>query len=474
MESSANEEAPPKVVVLMVPLPAQGHLNQLINLSRLVSSAGVHVHFACSGTHNRQARVRVHGWDPSSVSKIHFHDLPFPEISTPPPDPSATLKFPAHLQATFDAAVIDLRQPLLGLLRSLCASGQRVAVIHDSVMSFIAEDTVDLPNAEAYVFHSVSAFAYFCFFLDSMPVEKLDIPQKLKQIYLSSPSPPLKTCFTDTFLELIERQVNYFQFDVGELYNTCYAIEGEFHDCLTQPPFRAAGALKTWTIGPLNSIAIEKNISHSRHKCMEWLDMQPRKSVIYISFGTMSSVSDEQIKELAMGLKGSNQRFLWVLREADRGDIFKDEGKLCNLPDDFDGTAEGMGMIIRDWAPQVGILAHPSTGGFMTHCGWNSSMESISMGVPVVAWPMASDQPRNAMLLTDVLKMGVSVRDWARWDQVVPAGDIEAAVRRLMETEEGKEMRKRAAELSVAVRGSLAEGGSSATALSSFIAHISR
>ncbi|KAG9451889.1 hypothetical protein H6P81_004793 [Aristolochia fimbriata] len=464
------------VVVLMVPLPAQGHLNQLIHLSRLLLSAGDHVqvHFACSATHNRQAKLRVHGWDvPNSSSKLvlHFHDLPFPtDIPTPPPDPSSPLKFPAHLQPTFDAAVTHLRLPLAALLRSLSATARRVAVVHDSLMSFVAEDAAGVPNAEAYAFHSASAFATFGFFLEySMaPVDKkllvdINVPQKLKQIYLSSPSPPLKTCFTDAFLELIRTQVSYLRYDVGEIYNTCEAIEGDFLDCLSREPF-GSGASLTWAIGPLNSIAAAVD-DKDRHECMEWLDRQPPGSVLYVSFGTMTSMSVEQVKELAKGLRDSQQRFLWVLRDADTGDIFsknklQESTPLLLLPEGFEEEEEeaeegmgSMGMVLRgEWAPQVAILGHRATGGFMTHCGWNSSMESMSAGVAVVAWPMASDQPWNATLLTDVLGMGVSLRDWAKWDQVVPAADIEAAVRRLMESEEGKDIRKRAAEVGVAVR----------------------
>jgi len=135
---------------------------------------------------------------------------------------------------------------------------------------------------------------------------------------------------------------------------------------------------------------------------------------------------------------------------------------------------DGIGLVVRDWAPQLEILAHPATGGFMSHCGWNSCMESISMGVPIAAWPMHSDQPRNTVLITEVLKIGIVVKDWAQRDEIVTSKIVGSAVNRLMASTEGDEMRKRAAEMGESVRGSVAEGGVSRMEMESFIAHITR
>ncbi|KAK3009709.1 hypothetical protein RJ639_013758, partial [Escallonia herrerae] len=98
----------------------------------------------------------------------------------------------------------------------------------------------------------------------------------------------------------------------------------------------------------------------------------------------------------------------------------------------YEQRIEGKGIVVRDWAPQIEILGHPSTGGFMSHCGWNSCMESMSMGVPIAAWPMHSDQPRNTMLVTKVLRTGIAVKEWADRDELVTSSTINTAVRRLM------------------------------------------
>ncbi|KAL0404885.1 UNVERIFIED_CONTAM: Zeatin O-glucosyltransferase [Sesamum radiatum] len=121
------------------------------------------------------------------------------------------------------------------------------------------------------------------------------------------------------------------------------------------------------------------------------------------------------------------------------------------------------------------ILAHKSTGGFMSHCGWNSCLESLLTGVPVAAWPMHSDQPLNALFLTRVLKTGLVVREWAQRKELVTASVIKNVVERLMASEEGHQIRKRAEELSAAIKVSMDEGGEAGCPeIESFVAHITR
>ncbi|GKE03720.1 zeatin O-xylosyltransferase-like protein, partial [Tanacetum coccineum] len=204
------------------------------------------------------------------------------------------------------------------------------------------------------------------------------------------------------------------------------------------------------------------------HKSLQWLDKHDQDSVIYVSFGTTTSLSNEQIQELAIGLEKSGQRFIWVLRDADKGDIFEGEARRVELPKGFEERLEEKGLIVREWAPQLEILAHPATGGFMSHCGWNSSMESITMGVPIAAWPMHSDQPRNATLLIDVLKIGISVWDWSNRGKLVTSSTIDTAIRNLMASGEGNEIRKRAAKLGVDVKRSVEEGGITRMEIDSF------
>ncbi|GFP92199.1 zeatin o-glucosyltransferase [Phtheirospermum japonicum] len=163
-----------------------------------------------------------------------------------------------------------------------------------------------------------------------------------------------------------------------------------------------------------------------------------------------------------------------VLRDADKGDVFEGDVRRAPLPEGFESRVKERGLIVRDWAPQLEILGHPSVGGFISHCGLNSCMESISMGVPIIAWPMHSDQPKNAVLMTKVLKIGMPIKDWDRRDEVISSDAVEKAVRKLMASEEGAEMRKSAAELEGSVKKSLMKGGITSKEMGSFRAHISR
>jgi len=209
-------------------------------------------------------------------------------------------------------------------------------------------------------------------------------------------------------------------------------------------------------------------------RCLNWLDKQASNSVIFVSFGTTISFSQQQINEIATGLENSEQKFVWVVRDADKGDGFSDDIIRVELPEGFEDRVKDQGFVLREWAPQLDILAHPSIGGFMSHCGWNSCIESMSMGVPIAAWPMHSDQPNNTVLVINILKIGVSVKDWCRRDEVVVSAVVEKAVRTLMGTKEGEEMRKRAVALGQQVKKSVSDGGVTQTEFRSFIAHITR
>nr|GMC79367.1 zeatin O-glucosyltransferase-like [Ipomoea batatas] len=436
-QSSQNGGIGAEVVVVMVPLPAQGHLNQLLHLSRLISSYNIPVYYTGAATHLRQAKLRLQGWDPLSLSNLHFHEFPTPSFQSP--DPHTKTKSPSQLAPSFHAAML-LRDPLRDFLSNLSRNTRRVVVIYDYLMSWNVQDIPSIPNAESYAFHSASAFSMYSFIWELVEYGKL--------------------------------QNQALMFNSGALFNSCRMVEGAFLDLLAKEPILRAS--QQWAIGPFNPVILPENKdSGMRHKCLAWLDKQEQNSVIFVSFGSSTSLSEEQINEIAIGLAESEQKFIWVLREADKGDVFVGEARRAELPEGYEEGINGKGMVVRDWAPQLEILAHPSTGGFMSHCGWNSCMESISMGVPVAAWPMHSEQPRNAMLITKVLKMGVEVDDCSS-QEMVSSHRIADAVKRLMGSREGEEMRRRAEKLSRDVKLSVMDGGASRLEMDSFISHITR
>lgn len=146
------------IAVVMVPFPAQGHLNQLLQLSCLISSSyGLPVHYVGSAIHNRQARLRANALSPSQIAKIHFHDLPTPEFDSPPPDPNASVKFPVQLQPSWFASV-HLRHPVAALLQQMSSKARRVVIVHDPSMSMVVQDAASISNAECYAFNCISVF----------------------------------------------------------------------------------------------------------------------------------------------------------------------------------------------------------------------------------------------------------------------------------------------------------------------------
>ncbi|XP_073034023.1 zeatin O-xylosyltransferase-like [Primulina eburnea] len=452
--------------VMMVPFPGHGHLNVFLQLSCIISRYQIPVYYLSSAIHIRQAKARINGLDPSDVANIHFHDIPTPPFVSPPPNPNSSNKFPSQLQPAFDAT-LQQREPVGDYMKELSSKYKRVIVIHDVVMAYVVQDVALISNAESYALHCISAFSQA-----TLVWEQMGVPFPIK---FPKDLPSFKDRTTEEIMYFMSFQTEPIKFRSGDIYNTCRVMEAPFLDLLAKEDL--VGDRKSWVVGP---ILPQKTLSSAlksdtQHKCLKWLDKQERSSVIYVAFGSTTTLSDEEIKELALGLEQSKQKFIWVLRDGDKGNIF-DGGDIrqAGLPKGFEERVEGRGIVLRDWAPQPQILAHSSTGGYLTHCGWNSCIESIAMGVPMAAWPMHSEQPRNALLITEILKIGIVVWEWGDREQPVKAATIGNVIQRLMASEEGDEMRRRVQELAAAVEQATAEGGVSRLELDSFIAHITR
>ncbi|XP_051148267.1 zeatin O-xylosyltransferase-like [Andrographis paniculata] len=467
-KSKSKPKPKPRTIVVMVPLVAQGHLNQLLHLARRIAAHDIPVHYASTATHVRQAKNRVHCWDPAASANLYFHDVRSPGISNIQPDPNSGNKFPSQLIPLFKSAIKDLREPVYELVQALSEGAERTVVVYDSMMAYTVQDVAALPNVEAYCFQSISAFSLYAFYWEV--TGKPDVPEEAAAIKLT---PSSEGAFVPEFAEISSLLIATPKFQAGEIYNTSRVIEGTYLDLLHKG--KITGADKQWAMGPFHPLLLKQNTdSKSNNKCLQWLDEQGADSVIYVSFGSTVSLSNTEIAELAEGLARSEQKFLWVLRDADKADIYDGEVRRVQLPEGFEERVAGRGFIVRDWAPQLEILGHESTGGFMSHCGWNSCIESISMGVPIAAWPMHSDQPRNSVLITEVLKIGLEVRGWDRREEVVSSEMVEQTVRRLMASKEGDMLRQRAADIGKAVRKSVMEDGVGRKELASFIQHITR
>lgn len=262
--------------------------------------------------------------------------------------------------------------------------------------------------------------------------------------------------------------------------NTFYELETEFVEHFQ----RVNGTLRT--IGPLLppeafedrpcriAPAVEMDLNTEEEKCLEWLDAQPEASVLYISFGSENSISSAQIEELAMGLEASGTKFVWVLRTPSDTGSKAFSSALDFLPEGFhDRVVEKkQGFIILGWAPQLSILAHPATGGFMSHCGWNAVLETTTMGVPMIAWPLYAEQPFNSKFVVDEIQIALEAPQRIDENWLVTRDDVERIVKLLMMEEKGQELRERVRELKAVARAAVAEGGSSAKNLDLFVSEV--
>ncbi|KAM0900776.1 hypothetical protein ACQ4PT_020416 [Festuca glaucescens] len=435
------------VAVVAVPFPAQGHLNTLLHLSLRLAACGLPVHYAAPAPHVRQARARVHGWDPCAVCSIRFHDLDLPAYEHPPPDPTVPTSFPSHLVPLLDAFVAHARAPLAGLLERVSARHGRVVVLYDRLSSFAAAEAARLPNGEAFCMQCVAV---------SYSVAIKDTGHRLLRDH-GMVFHPVDVCMSEEFNEYISSSARKPR--------------------VRRPEYTGQ---KIFAVGPLNPLldASARMPGQARHECLDWLDRQPPASVLYVSFGTTSSLLGEQAAEIAAALRDSKQRFIWVLRDADRGvtDVHEEgaESRHATMLSEFTRQTEGTGVVITGWAPQLEILAHDATAAFMSHCGWNSTMESLSYGKPILAWPMHSDQTWDAELICKYLKAGLLARPLEKRNTVVPSEAIREVIEKAMVSEEGLQMRKRAEKLGESIRASVADGGSSHKDLEEFIAHITR
>jgi hypothetical protein len=191
---------------------------------------------------------------------------------------------------------------------------------------------------------------------------------------------------------------------------------------------------------------------------------------LYICYGSICYFSDKQLYEIACGIEASSHKFIWVVPEKIGKEDESDDEKEKWLPKGFEERNIGKkGLIIRGWAPQIMIMSHAAVGAFMTHCGWNSIVEAVSAGVPMITWPVHGEQFYNEKLITDVHRIGVEVgaTEWylngiGEKEKVVSRDSIEKALTRLMDGgDEAEEIRRRARELGDRARSAVQEGGSS-------------
>ncbi|XP_060179444.1 putative UDP-glucose flavonoid 3-O-glucosyltransferase 3 [Lycium barbarum] len=265
--------------------------------------------------------------------------------------------------------------------------------------------------------------------------------------------------------------IRRFKDTKGIIINTFFELESFSLQALSDSKM----VPKIYPVGPV--VSFEKT-GHCRNNSTEtegiikWLDEQQDSSVVFLCFGSMGSFEAEQIREIATALEHCGHRFLWSLRRSPPKGKIDIPSNYNNyeevLPQGFLEKTKEIGKIIG-WAPQVAILSHPSIGGFVSHCGWNSVLESVHFGVPIATWPLYAEQQMNAFLmvkelgLAEQLKMDYVADFEGKNNQVdvVSAEEIEGCLLRLVVKSEENEVRKKVKEMKEKSRVAMEECGSS-------------
>ncbi|KAG5574892.1 hypothetical protein H5410_055026 [Solanum commersonii] len=218
------------------------------------------------------------------------------------------------------------------------------------------------------------------------------------------------------------------------LMSTSRTIEAKYIDyCLE---------LSNWKVVPVGP-PVQDPISNDAEdmELIDWLGTKDENSTVFISFGSEYFLSKEDMEEVAFALELSNVNFIWVARFP-KGE---EQNLKDALPKGFLERIGERGRVLDKFAPQPRILNHPSTGGFISHCGWNSAMESIDFGVPIVAMPMHLDQPMNTRL---IVELGVAVEIVRDDDGKIHREEIAETLKGVITGEAGENLRARVRDIS--------------------------
>ncbi|KAK7318998.1 hypothetical protein RJT34_03707 [Clitoria ternatea] len=280
-----------------------------------------------------------------------------------------------------------------------------------------------------------------------------------------------KTSVFSFVLESFQEQIQQLDLETNPtvLVNTFEALEPE--------ALRAVDKLNMIPIGPLIPSAFLDGKDHTdscfggdlfqvSNDYVEWLDSRPEKSVVYVAFGSYFELSKRQTEEIARALLDCGCQFLWVIREKKDSQV---DGTKSEEEMSFREELGKKGKMVT-WCSQMEVLSHPSLGCFLSHSGWNSTMESLVSGVPIVAFPQWTDQKTNAKLIEDVWKIGVRVDDHVNEDGVVEAEKIKRCLEVVMGCgKKGEELRKNAKKWKALARDASKKGGSSEKNLRVFL-----
>nr|XP_034928410.1 UDP-glycosyltransferase 74E1-like [Populus alba] len=456
-----KQERQSKSHVLALPIPAQGHINPMMQFSKRLASKGLHVTIVIFSSKVTKHTRRLGSVEVVTVDFVSYEG----KLSSD------------DYSKQFLAAVTRKLPELVAELNN--SSGHPIScLLYDSHLPWLLDTARQLGLTGASLFTQSCAVDNVYYNVHEM---QLKIPpEKLLVTVSRLPAlSPLEITDLPSFVQGMDSESEYsflLNHVVGQFSNFREA-DWIFVNTFTTLEEEAVNWLASQRsikpIGPLipsfyldRQLEDDKEYGPSLFKpnpdgCNEWLDSKETGSVVYVSFGSMAALGEEQMAEIAWGLKRSDCNFLWVVRESERK----------KLPSNFVEESSEKGLIVT-WSPQLEVLAHKSVGCFMTHCGWNSTLEALSLGVPMVAMPHWADQPTNAKCIADVWHVGVRVK--ANEKGIVTEKEVEGCLREVMEGERGNKIRRNSEKWMKLAKTAVDEGGCSDKNITEFAAELAR
>ncbi|CAL1398306.1 unnamed protein product [Linum trigynum] len=464
---------------VLVPFMAQGHLLPMTDIAKLLAQHGVVITIVTTPVNAGRIRGTISRAVESNDVQINVAEVELPSDGVGLPKHCETLDQLPSLDKGIDLFNYmgqALEKPMEKLFQEL--QPRPNCVISDMCLPFTATlaRKFGLPRI---TFNGFSGFTLLCLrniheMLDNekgvlgSDSERFVVPGLPDRIEVTMDQLPI--AMANGMDQLGRRMLEAEGYSYGMIINSFEELEPEYFS-----RYKAAMGGKAWCVGPASSCNKDRLDRFERgnprsaineSECSKWLDSRESGSVLYVCMGSLCNIRTQQLIELGLGLEAWNRPFVWVVRE---GETTK--GLFIWMEEyNFEKRTKGRALIVRGWAPQVAILSHPIVGGVLTHCGWNSTLESICAGVPMVTWPLFGDQFLNERLIVDVLEIGVPVGAEAtvKWGEeentrmLIKKEDVKQAIEELMGEGDEKEMRrKRAKDLSEKSKLVLQEGGSS-------------
>ncbi|WMV53565.1 hypothetical protein MTR67_046950 [Solanum verrucosum] len=412
--------------LLMFPWLAYGHISPFLNVAKKLADRGFLI-YLCSTPINLKSTIKK--IPEKYADLIHLIELHLPELPELPPHYQTTNGLPPHLNHTLKKALKMSKPNFSKILQNLKPG----LVIYD-IMQQWAEHVANEQNIPAVrlLTFSAAVTSYFAN-LVKKPGIKFPFPdiylRKIEQVKLGE---MLEKSAKDQEPDDEERLVDgYIQI---ALICTSRTIEAKYIDFLSE-----LSNMKIVPVGPPVQDLITNDADDM--ELMDWLGTKDENSTVFVSFGSEYFLSKEDMEEVAFGLELSNVNFIWVVRFP-KGE---EQNLEDALPKGFLERIGERGIVLDKFAPQLRILNHTSTGGFISHCGWNSVMESIDFGVPIIAMPMHLDQPMNARL---IVELGVAVEIVRDDDGKIHKGEIAEIIKGVITEKTGENLRGKMRDIS--------------------------